>query len=144
MGSFYPIIVTSKFEETINFYEDFLGFHVEMETDDFAYLKNKGDDCAQLGVSRLNSEISVALPQVEVFKGMVIKISVPDINYAYERLYMEGVQIIKEITNAKTGRPYFIISDVNGTWVTFGEEKNMQSSIWAGESKTASHVFEGV
>ena len=141
MGSFYPIIVAGKFEKTINFYEDYLDCYVEWETEDFAFLRNTNQDSIKLGICRASEEQKSRIQQNDNCSGVVIMISVPDIHYAFDRLYMEGVEIKEEIKNSKGGTPHFIIVDTNGTNIVFSEAKNMQSSIWSNELNTAPHSY---
>ena len=129
MGSFYPIIVTDKFEKTINFYEDFLEFLAESENDGFAVLQHKSDRSIRLGVARRSNS---DLPQkvARGLNGTFINISVPDLKYAYDRLYMEGLDIISEPKKSHCGRNFFMIEDPNGTAICFAEEKDVRKNIW--------------
>ncbi|MAQ71387.1 MAG: hypothetical protein CL565_04250 [Alphaproteobacteria bacterium] len=141
MGSFYPIIVTDKFEKTINFYEDFLEFSVENENDGFAVLQHKSDKTIRLGVARRsNSDIPQEL--ASSLGGTFINISVPDLEYAYDRMYMEGLEIITEPKKSHCGRKFFMIRDPNGSAVCFAEEETVRKNIWLSDTPTSQ--FAGV
>ncbi|MEM6782063.1 MAG: VOC family protein [Pseudomonadota bacterium] len=119
--SFYPIIMTDNLNESINFYEDYLGFVAETEMNCFAVLKHKKNDDVRLGLITKNHH---SLPEhsQKNSQGLVLNFPVESVNEVYRELYMEGLEIENEPSLAPCGRRHFMIQDPNGVLIDVMEE----------------------
>lgn len=107
-------IITSKLEETKNFYSEVLGFGMTFENE-FYLLMHTPDR---------QSEISFLLPdhpsQQPLFQsafdgtGMYLTIEVEDVDQLYSEIMNKGVKIEIELRDEPWGDRHFAIKDPNG------------------------------
>lgn len=119
--SFYPILMTDKYVETINFYEDFFDFAVETETDTFTILRHKEHDKVRIAVVATEHE-EIPTTHVKLVQGLILNFPVSDIVDAYERYYMKGLEIKTKPKLSPYGRRHFMVEDPNGVLIDVMQE----------------------
>ncbi len=119
MIGFYPTLVSDKLVETVNFYEDFFGFVPAIEKEGYAFLQNKDKpdiclavfDAAHECVERLKESVS----------GLILSFPVKDVKGMYDRLYMEGLELYKDMGEDINGKQHFVVYDPNGILINVHE-----------------------
>ena len=106
-------IITSKLEETKEFYLKALGLRVDFENDFYLLLGSEAGD-----------QLSFLLPnhpsQKPIFQsafsghGVYITVEVPDVDKEYERIKALNIDIAIELRNEEWGDRHFAIVDPNG------------------------------
>ncbi len=120
MGSFYPILVSEKLVDTVNFYEDFFGFIPAIEKDGYVMLK--GNDNPDLKIAVFDTRHECVSDRVPPVQGLIISLEVKDAKAAYDRLYMEGLELYKDFGHDIHGKPHFVVYDPNGVLVNVHEK----------------------
>ena len=123
--SFYNGIVTSKFQESKEFYTKNLGFSVKFENEWF------------ISIARDGRELAFMLPNLEfqnqVFrgefggKGLWLTVEVGDIEAEYERIQNLGVPVVVELRQEEWGETHFSVVDPNGIGIDFVKYKRPES-----------------
>lgn len=115
MAPFYPTLVSDKFTKTINFYEDFFGFAPAIERDGYALMQSQKNPEMCIGVFDCGHEC--VSPLQSSSKGVIVNIVVDDVKEAYDNLYMEGLEMYKDLGKDINGMDHFIVFDPNGVLV---------------------------
>lgn len=117
----YPIICTDKFKDTVNFYEDYLGFTPQFEIiENFVVMKRDQYEGVFIAILDVNNhEIPEAYRKPS--SGLIINFPVDDVRAAYDDLYHEGVEIVSEPKISMCGREHFFIADPNGILIDVAE-----------------------
>jgi len=115
--SFYNGIVTSRLEESKQFYTNKLGFTVKFENEWFVLL------------TRGEGELAFMLPklefQSEIFrdefagKGLWVTIEVENVAAEYEKIKAMEVSIAVELRTEEWGETHFSVVDPNGIGIDF-------------------------
>ena len=115
--SFYNGIVTSRLEESKQFYTNKLGFTVKFENEWFVLL------------TRGERELAFMLPklefQSEIFrdefagKGLWVTIEVENVAAEYEKIKAMEVSIAVELRTEEWGETHFSVVDPNGIGIDF-------------------------
>lgn len=119
MASFYPTLVTDKFVDTINFYEDFFGFAPSTEEEGYALLEGADDSDHCIAVFDRAHKCIAQLEQS--VQGVILTFAVDNIEEVYNRLYLEGLEFYKEFGQDVHGDRHFVIYDPNGVLVNVKE-----------------------
>lgn len=116
----YPILCTDKYAQTVNFYEDYLGYVVTMESNGFVVMRREEFDNMYLAVIDLNHG---AIPDEyrKSASGMILSYPVADVRTAYQNLYWEGLTLVNEPSETYCGRLHFMVVDPNGILVDVSE-----------------------
>lgn len=109
MTAGHPLICTSNFSKTVAFYEDHFDFVPEAEYDRYCILKNEATG-TQLAI------VDASYPAIPVefqkpVQGFILNFPVKDVDAAYEELYMEGLDLISEVSKSVSGYQYFLARD---------------------------------
>ncbi|MCC5622323.1 VOC family protein [Nostoc sp. CHAB 5715] len=118
---FYNGIVTSKLQESKEFYTKNLEFSVKFENEWFVLLERDG------------RELAFMLPDLEfqnqIFrgeysgKGLWLTVEVDDVEAEYERIQNLDVPIAVELRQEEWGETHFSIVDLNGIGIDFVKYK---------------------
>lgn len=121
-----PLICTSKYAQTISFYEDTLDYEPLLEREGFAILRRSDNHASLLGVVSCGYK---ELPKGHncSVQGMFILYGVDDIQATYDKMYMEGLNIITEVTETEAGTKHFELEDPNGVIVGILENRDIES-----------------
>ncbi len=123
--SFYNGIVTSKLQESKEFYTKNLGFSIKFENEWFVLLDWDG------------RELAFMFPDLEfqnqIFrgefggKGLWLTVEVDDVEAEYERIQNLGILIVVELRQEDWGEKHFSVVDPNGIGVDFVKHQAPES-----------------
>ena len=117
----YPIICTSDYVRTVNFYEDHFDFMPEFELPQFSIMKRQGYENSFIAIVDKNHDCIPKQYQGQT-KGMILHLPVNNTDSAYQQLYWEGVAIISEPSIAPNiGAKHFYVEDPNGILLCVAE-----------------------
>lgn len=129
MGQFYPTLVTGNHVNTINFYEDYFGFVPTIEKDGYALLQSQTHPENYIALFEAGHECMAHF--VQPVQGVILRICVEDIETAYDTLYMEGLEMFKELGTDINGARHFVVYDPNGILVNVVETIGAQARLVA-------------
>lgn len=118
MGLFHPTIVSNKMITTVNFYEDYFGFVPVVEKDGYTLLRNLELEEERIAVFDSGHP---RVKGVQPVQGLILNIPVDDVRRKYDLLYMEGLELYKELGTDIHGRSHFMVYDPNGAIVNVHE-----------------------
>lgn len=118
MTLLHPTIVSDKMVSTVNFYEDYFGFVPVVEKDGFTLLCNPEKQAEQIEIFDSNHR---CIKGVRPVQGLILNIPVEDVQKIYDLLYMEGLDLYKELGTDIHGRRHFVVYDPNGVLVNVHE-----------------------
>lgn len=119
MGRFDATLVSDRWIDTVNFYEDFFGFVPVVEKDGYVQLQ-KGDDAGMcLSVFSADHKCVKDVPSVQ---GVILNFSVSDAKSAFDHFYMEGLDFFKEYGTDINGQNHFVVKDPNGVLINIKEK----------------------
>lgn len=121
MSQLYSTLVSEKLVDTVNFYEDHFGFMPVIEKDGFAMLQSKDNVIALFDAK--HECVSESMKPVQ---GVILNIQLKNVEEIYNRLYMEGLDIYKELGRDINGKTHFVVTDPNGVLVNIHEPINMK------------------
>lgn len=129
MARFYPTLVSEKWASTINFYEDFFGFVPTFEKEGYALLESAKNPDSCIAVFDARHDCVAKLEQS--VQGVILTLSVEDIEATYNDLYMEGLELYKEFGTDIHGLRHFVVYDPNGILVNVIEGKAASQQLVA-------------
>jgi catechol 2,3-dioxygenase-like lactoylglutathione lyase family enzyme len=116
VNSFYPVLMTSKIQETRDFYVNHFGFQVVFESDWYVSLKS-ADGRYELAFVAYNHETVVSDYQKPV-AGLLLNFEVDDADAEYHRLIeADGLPLRRELLTEGFGQRHFATSDPNGVLI---------------------------
>lgn len=114
---FYNGIITSKIEESKEFYTKKLGFTVKFENEWFLLLERGGREIAFM---QPNLEFQNEIFREEYTgKGMWLTVEVENVEAEYERIKSLDVQIAVELRIEEWGETHFSVVDPNNIGIDF-------------------------
>jgi len=119
MSHSYTSLVTDKFAETVNFYEDHFGLTPSTEKEGYAFLQSpdRPENC----VAVFDAAHECVAGQVKPVRGVILNFTSRNIDTMYDFLYMEGLEVYKEPGRDVHGRRHFVVQDPNGVLVNVYE-----------------------
>lgn len=129
MARFYPTLVSDRFVDTINFYEDFFGFVPSVEDNGYALLQDCGNPDLCIAVFDATHPCVAKLDQSA--RGIILTFAVDDIEATYNSLYLEGLELYKDFGNDVHGDRHFVVYDPNGILVNVKEYKRVSQKVAA-------------
>ncbi|WP_331766703.1 VOC family protein [Embleya sp. NBC_00896] len=117
LTSFYPVICTSRLEESLDFYTRLMGFETTFEADWYVSLRRTGALPYELA---LLDHTHPTLPEAYRFpvRGLVLNFEVEDVDAEWDRLVIrEGLKAELEIRSEDFGQRHFIVADPSGVLV---------------------------
>ncbi len=115
MAPFYPTLVSDEFVDTVNFYEDYFDFVPAIEKDGFAMLQKKTDPSICIAV--FDRQHKCVAHYGSKTQGLIVNIVESNVKSKYDALYMEGVEMYKDIGTDINGTEHFVVYDPNGILV---------------------------
>jgi catechol 2,3-dioxygenase-like lactoylglutathione lyase family enzyme len=107
-----PVVVTEAPNEARTFYEDFLGFRVDMDKDGMLMLSSPSVPTTQLIVAWASpTALDPSVREVDV------SIEVEDVDVAYADAQERGLDIVYPLTDEPWGIRRFFVRDPSGTTV---------------------------
>lgn len=116
LKSLRPVLWSDKFEETINFYSNFLGFKVGQRNDEWGWA-SLFKDKVEIMLAKPNTHIPFDGPK---FTGSFY-FNIDDVDKLWDKLRM-NVKVCYEIDNFDWGMREFAIYDNNGYILQFGQD----------------------
>lgn len=124
----YPMICAKNFTKTVNFYEDYFEFEPTFEMAGFTVLKRRGQSNMYLAIIDAQHDVIPKKYRTST-KGLILNFPVDDSKTAYERLYLEGLTMISEPSDALCGRKHFFVEDPNGVLIDVAENIPLEKLI---------------
>ena len=118
----YPVIRTTKFAQTVAFYEDLFGFVPFHETEGYARLHHKDAPHVMMTIIDTQHEFVSAVVNQNAM-GQMFSVVISDFDEVFDNLYMEGLEILREPTDIGNGVKHFMIADpYNGVTINVMNE----------------------
>ncbi|MFF5263528.1 VOC family protein [Actinomadura viridis] len=117
LTSFYPVICTSRLDETKDFYIRLLGYTTTFEADWYVSLKYAGTPSYELA---LLDHTHPTLPEAyrRPVQGLLLNYEVEDVDAEWQRLVVqEGLKPKLELRDEDFGQRHFIVADPNGVLI---------------------------
>lgn len=117
LTSFYPVICTSRLQESRDFYTGLLGFEATFEADWYVSLRRTGALPYELA---LLDHRHPTLPEAyrAPVRGLLLNFEVQDVDAEWERLVTrEGLRPELELRSEDFGQRHFIVADPNGVLI---------------------------
>ncbi|MCY9784538.1 VOC family protein [Nocardiopsis sp. EMB25] len=117
LTSFYPVICTSRIEETRAFYTDLFDFEVTFAADWYVSLRRPGPPAYELA---LLDHTHPTLPEAHraPVRGLLLNLEVEDVDAEWERLVERGGLTPElPLRSEEFGQRHFIVADPAGVLV---------------------------
>ncbi|MCX4821147.1 VOC family protein [Streptomyces sp. NBC_01142] len=117
LTSFYPVICTSRLQESRDFYTGLLGFEPTFEADWYVSLRRPGALPYELA---LLDHSHPTLPEAyrTPAQGLLLNFEVEDVDAEWERLVVRrGLRPELELRSEDFGQRHFIVADPNGVLI---------------------------
>ncbi|MEU5878918.1 VOC family protein [Spirillospora sp. NPDC047279] len=122
LTSFYPVLGSTRIEESRDFYTRLFGFEVTFETDWYVSLRRPGDPPYELA---LLDPGHPTVPEAyrRPVRGLLLNFEVEDVDAEWDRLVVgEGLTPELEIRTEEFGQRHFIVADPNGVLIDMIKE----------------------
>ncbi|WP_308209820.1 VOC family protein [Nocardia amikacinitolerans] len=120
LGSFYPVIGTTRLAESRDFYTEWLGFEITFEADWYISLRRRGGaDEPEYELALLDyTHPTVPEAYRKPVQGLLLNFEVDDVDAEWERLVVRGgLNAELEIRSEDFGQRHFIVADPNGVLI---------------------------
>ncbi|MFC4012933.1 VOC family protein [Nonomuraea purpurea] len=117
LTSFYPVICTTRLQESHDFYTRLLGFETTFEADWYLSLRRPGTPPYELA---LLDHTHPTLPEAyrTPVRGLLLNVEVEDVDAEWERLVIDaGLTAELELRSEDFGQRHFIVADPNGVLI---------------------------
>ncbi|MFF5210328.1 VOC family protein [Streptosporangium sp. NPDC000396] len=117
LTSFYPVVCTSRLQESRDFYTGLLGFETTFEADWYVSLRRPGASPYELA---LLDHDHPTLPEAyrAPVRGLLLNFEVEDVDAEWERLVVRGgLRAELELRSEDFGQRHFIVADPNGVLI---------------------------
>jgi uncharacterized glyoxalase superfamily protein PhnB len=118
MVGFHATLISDKMIETVNFYEDFFGFVPVIEEERYVLLSKKDDPSLRIAVF---DSAHPCIYTVAPAQGVILNLWSSRVKTLYDELYMEGLEMYKELGTDVHGNSHFVVIDPNGVLVNVCE-----------------------
>lgn len=118
LGSFYPVIGTTRIAQARDFYTGWFGFDITFEADWYVSLRRaEGDRCYELALLD-PTHPSVPEGYRKPVQGVLLNFEVDDVDAEWERLVVRGgLRPELELRSEDFGQRHFIVADPSGVLV---------------------------
>ncbi|MDP9841796.1 VOC family protein [Streptosporangium lutulentum] len=117
LTSFYPVVCTSKLQESRDFYTGLLGFEPTFEADWYVSLRRPGTPQYELALLDYSHPTLPEAYRTPV-RGLLLNLEVEDVDAEWERLVVrEGLRAELELRSEDFGQRHFIVADPNGVLI---------------------------
>lgn len=106
----YPVIRTTKFSQTVGFYEDMFNLVPFYETEGYIRLRHKDSEDVALTIINANHQFIPVSLQGDA-NSQMFSFVVLDFDATYDTIYMEGLEIVKSPTDIGDGVRHFMFAD---------------------------------
>jgi catechol 2,3-dioxygenase-like lactoylglutathione lyase family enzyme len=117
LTGFYPVICTSRLQESRDFYTGLLGFEPTFEADWYVSLRRPGPLPYELALLDHDHPTLPEAYRVPV-RGLLLNVEVEDVDAEWERLVVRGgLRAELELRSEDFGQRHFIVADPNGVLI---------------------------
>ncbi len=117
LTSFYPVLCTSRLQESRDFYTGLLGFEPTFEADWYVSLRRQGALPYELALVDLGHPTVPEAYRAPV-RGLLLNFEVEDVDAEWERLVIRGgLPAELELRSEDFGQRHFIVADPNGVLI---------------------------
>ncbi|WP_067863720.1 VOC family protein [Nocardia shimofusensis] len=120
LGSFYPVIGTTRLAESRDFYTEWLGFEITFEADWYVSMRRPGGAEEPEYELALLDHTHPTVPEAyrKPVQGLLLNFEVDDVDAEWERLVVRGgLRAELEITSEDFGQRHFIVADPSGVLI---------------------------
>ena len=123
MKAIYPLIITDKIKEAVQFHKDTFGFTAVFEQDWYVQLLHEKSG-AELAFMVPNAENQPAFLHPKFNgEGIVLSFEVDDAKAEYERVSgLNGMRFALKYTEEEWGQKHFIVRDPSGAYIDVVEQ----------------------
>ncbi|WP_106402839.1 VOC family protein [Actinocorallia populi] len=117
LTSFYPVVCTSRIQESRDFYTGLMGFETTFEADWYVSLRREGEPPYELA---LLDHTHPTLPEAyrAPVRGLLLNFEVADVDAEWERLVVRGgLRPELELRDEDFGQRHFIVADPDGVLI---------------------------
>ncbi|MCX4985804.1 VOC family protein [Streptomyces sp. NBC_00572] len=117
LTSLYPVICTSKLQESLLFYTELLGFKTTFEADWYVSMRRPGTPAYELA---LLDHTHPTLPEAyrEPVQGLLLNFEVEDVDAEWDRMVVRGgLPAELELRSEDFGQRHFMVADPNGVLI---------------------------
>lgn len=117
LTSFYPVICTSRLQESHRFYTELLGFETTFEADWYVSLRRPGTSPYELALLD-HTHPTLPEPYRTPVQGLLLNFEVEDVDAEWERLVQHsGLHPELPLRDEDFGQRHFIVADPNGVLI---------------------------
>ncbi|WUH99232.1 VOC family protein [Spirillospora sp. NBC_00431] len=117
LTSFYPVICTSRLQESHRFYTELLGFETTFEADWYVSLRRPGTSPYELALLD-HTHPTLPEPYRAPVQGLLLNFEVEDVDAEWERLVQHGgLRPELPLRDEEFGQRHFIVADPNGVLI---------------------------
>jgi catechol 2,3-dioxygenase-like lactoylglutathione lyase family enzyme len=113
---YYPVLMTDRMSETVDFYIRYFAFRPLFTTDWYVHLQSGEDEKVNLAVMQAGHP-TIPGPKAERAGGLLINFEVDDVDAHHARLLAAGVPIMLALRDEAFGQRHFIAADPNGVLI---------------------------
>lgn len=126
----YPVFITKKLPETVEFYEQYFGFTKLFESTFFVLLQTSGEK--KFCVAFMDEEHPTTPPNPARFNGngAFLTLEVSDASALFEDIKKRKLPINYALKDEPWGQRRFGIIDPNGLWVDVVQQIEPQAGFW--------------
>ncbi|WP_330229293.1 VOC family protein [Nocardia sp. NBC_00508] len=120
LGSFYPVVCTTRLAESRDFYTTWFGFEITFEADWYISLRRPGgvDEPAYELALLDHTHPTVPTAFRKPVQGLLLNFEVDDVDAEWERLVTQGgLQAELDIRTEEFGQRHFIVADPSGVLI---------------------------
>ncbi|MET9342464.1 VOC family protein [Nonomuraea sp. NPDC003804] len=115
VSSFYPVICTTRVQESRDFYTRLFGFELTFEADWYVSLRRDNHELALLDPA--HPTVPAGFRGVAA-RGLLLNVEVDDVDAEWERLVVQGgLRPELELRSEDFGQRHFIVADPNGVLI---------------------------
>lgn len=126
----YTVFITTRLEETVNFYEKYFGFTKLFESTFFVLLQSGGEQ--KFNIAFMDEEHPTAPPTPKAFNGngSFLTIEVSDAQAVFDEIKKRGLTIAYELKDEPWGQRRFAVLDPNKLWVDVVQQTQPLEGYW--------------
>lgn len=126
----YTVFITTRLEETVNFYEKYFGFTKLFESTFFVLLQSGG--VQKFNIAFMDEEHPTAPPTPKAFNGngSFLTIEVSDAQAVFDEIKKRGLTIAYELKDEPWGQRRFAVLDPNKLWVDVVQQTQPLEGYW--------------
>jgi catechol 2,3-dioxygenase-like lactoylglutathione lyase family enzyme len=115
--SYYPVLMTDRVAETVDFYRIHFGFRPLFETDWYVHLQSAEEPSVNLAILDRSHPTIPELGRDRSACGLLLNFEVEDPDSVHARLAAAGLPIHLPLRDEDFGQRHFITSDPNGVLI---------------------------